>query len=327
MTSRLLRISVVIGTLVVMVRGAHASPSVDMPSPYLAFRSEYRCLSNTPDYSLWYGCSPTAAGMLMGHYDRNGYGGWSYAGLVPGAIAEPETFVGPATGWSARVNHVIASPGHVDDFYRGGVGAHGDDVNPPQHEFDCLADFMGTSQDQAYNVNGGTFFWFWTDGSPFTWEHAALLGVTGNSGMYGIYEYIDYAGYDTATLYNQLLPDVTDLLWPDMESNALGFTLAQYQSEIDAGRPVLLHLENHTMYGYGYIEGTDMINVYDTWNPGGATMVWGGTYSGLRHYGVTVLELAPSGIPFPPAIPVPPGICLAGIGMGCLRLLRGRRYL
>ena len=28
-----------------------------------------------PDYEWWYGCSPTAAGMLMGHYDINGYGG------------------------------------------------------------------------------------------------------------------------------------------------------------------------------------------------------------------------------------------------------------
>ena len=31
-------------------------------------------LSNTCDYDWWYGCSPTAAGMIMGHYDRNGYG-------------------------------------------------------------------------------------------------------------------------------------------------------------------------------------------------------------------------------------------------------------
>ncbi len=326
MTSRLLRIGAVIGAILVMTQGGHAGPSVVTAGRYPASRSEYRELSNTPDYGLWYGCSPTAAGMLMGHYDRNGYRGWSYAGLVPGAVAEPETFVGPATGWSARVNHIIASPGHVDDFYRGGVGARGDDVNPPQHEFDCLADFMGTSQDQAYNANGGTFFWFWTDGTPFTWEHADLLGVTGNSGMYGIYEYIDYAGYDTASLYNQLVPGVANLLWPDVEANVLGFTLENYQSEVDAGRPVLLHLENHTMYGYGYVEGTDIINVYDTWSAGGGTMAWGGTYGGLLHYGVTVLELASSGVPLPPAIPAPPGVCLVAIGLCCLRLPRAGRY-
>jgi hypothetical protein len=30
-------------------------------------------LTNTANYQWWYGCSPTAAGMLIGYYDRNGY--------------------------------------------------------------------------------------------------------------------------------------------------------------------------------------------------------------------------------------------------------------
>ena len=37
-----------------------------------------------PAYDWWYGCSPTSAGMMMGYYDRNGYGGLSYANLVRG---------------------------------------------------------------------------------------------------------------------------------------------------------------------------------------------------------------------------------------------------
>ena len=35
-------------------------------------------LPNTTDYDWWYGCSPTSAGMIMGHYDRNGYGSQHY---------------------------------------------------------------------------------------------------------------------------------------------------------------------------------------------------------------------------------------------------------
>lgn len=45
-----------------------------------------------PDYQWWYGCSPTAAGMLMGYYDINGYAGETYDNLIPGAVAERSTF-------------------------------------------------------------------------------------------------------------------------------------------------------------------------------------------------------------------------------------------
>jgi len=266
-------------------------------------------LANTGDYAWWYGCSPTAAGMMMGYYDRNGYGN-----LVPGGVAESETYVGPPTGWGALANNTIASQGHVTDFYSGGYGASGDDLPGPWHSFNCLADFMGTSQDACGNWNGSTLFWWWTSGAPFTEANALATGVWSSCGMYGIGEYVDYAGYDTAVLYNQLLPGVADDIWGG-QPNVLGFTLEQYQAEIDAGRPVLIHIDGHTMLGYGYVGGTNNINVYDTWTLGGGTMTWGGMYASHLHYGVTVMTV----------IPAPGAILLGGLGVGLVGWLRRRR--
>ena len=81
-------------------------------------------LSNTGDYSWWYGCSPTSAGMIMGFYDRNGYDGLSYSNLVPGGVAEATTYGGLP---SYLASAAIASAGNIADFYSGGYLASGDD--------------------------------------------------------------------------------------------------------------------------------------------------------------------------------------------------------
>ena len=134
-------------------------------------------LANTGDYAWWYGCSPTSAGMMMGYYDRNGYGGLFYSNLVPGGVAEASTFPSTAGTWQYLAQYTIASPGHVADFYVSGYLGSGDDVSPPFHSFNSLADFMGTSQDSVGNSNGSTTFYYWTNGAPFTAEDAVTSGV------------------------------------------------------------------------------------------------------------------------------------------------------
>jgi len=305
--------------LCVVTAGVWAAPlpsgTIDMGDGLeLAFyRQGVNPLPGAPNYDWWYGCSPTSAGMLMGYYDNNGYAGLNYTNLVPGGAAETNSygggggldFDGDPTP-SLLCNRAIASAGHIADFYVGPFGASGDDVAPPHHTPNSLADFMGTSQDAAGNSNGSTTFWYWSN-SPyrFTADDAVANGLTTRSGMYGVGEYVQYSGYDYVnptydplnTSNPQPLRSRDDMLYNQYIDTVVtgGFSYQDYKNEIDAGRGVLVQIENHTMFGYGYVPGAaPVISVYDTWNPNGqnpGTLTWGGSYGGMQHYGVTVLEL------------------------------------
>ena len=126
--------------------------------------------------------------------------------------------------------------------------------------------------------------------------------------MHGIGEYVTYADplYDACVLYNQAI------LNSQYGNTQFGFTFADYMREIDAGRPVLIHVYTqgvggHTMCGYGYTLPNTVL-MYDTWadldgpgpftdgqNPG--TMAWGGSYYSMDHLGVTVF--VPCQVPEP----------------------------
>ena len=236
-------------------------------------------LNNRSVATWWYGCTPTSAGMLMGYYDRNGYAGDTYGNLVAGGVAEAQNNTGPL------LNNAIASSGHIADFWTG-YGNSGDDPlasgRTVPGQFDCLADFMGTSQDSVSSSDGSTWVYNFTDGSKFHDFDAVGYGVQDASGMYGITEYIDYAGYDTTTAYNQYI-DTLGLTY--------GFSFADYMTEIDAGRGVLLHVVGHTMFGYGYDQATQSVLFHDTWDYNEHSMVWGTSYSGMDMKSVTALEL------------------------------------
>lgn len=260
--------------------------------------------------------------MMMGYYDINGYAGGNYENLVPGDTAETQTYSG-TTGWASLANNIIASSGHVTDFYNSGTDIRtpdpgdgpyldaGDDLLGPHHSFNCLADFMGTSQDSVGNPNGSTNFWFWTDGSRMTEADIYGLGSSyyNSDGMYGIGEYVSYAGYDTSSLYTQLT---------DNDEFGYGFTggfsFTDYQNEINAGRVVMLHVKGHSMFGYGYGDN-DTVYLCDTWSLGPHTMTWGGSYSGLDMWGVTTLTL----------VPVPAAFMLGILGLGVVGI-RMRKY-
>ncbi len=287
----------------------------------VAYQQGATTLSNAPDYEWWYGCSPTAAGMMMGYYDTNGYGGLRYDNLVPGGPAELSSFGYPG----AIANDAIASSGHIADFYTG-YGNFGDDPNPnTTRQFDSLADFMGTSQDginvtnigSPDNVDGATTFWNMNDNSRIystdieAYDAGSLSGMIESSGMYGIKEYMEYAGYSVEEIFSQNIYGYNSV-------NA-GFTLNDYMAEIDAGRVVMIQVEGHSMFGYGYDVATGEIILNDTWTEDPEhRMAWGGSYSGMAHMGV--LCLTPSG---GAAVPVPAPLLL--LGSGLLGLLGFRR--
>jgi len=161
-------------------------------------------------------------------------------------------------------------------------------------EFDCLADFMGTSQDNLTstgegNPDGQTFFYFWENGSRMTSIDLFNLGydVYNHSGAYGMIEYTQYCGH-RGFAFNQYISG--------FQATLFGFSFSDYVTEIDAGRPVILHLNGHMMLGTGYYLTTETVLVHDTWDNsslvGPLTMPWGGTYQDpdgniFTHYAVT----------------------------------------
>ncbi|MEW6267143.1 MAG: VPLPA-CTERM sorting domain-containing protein [Thermodesulfobacteriota bacterium] len=302
--------------VVVLVLAFGVTASADTLDNGLAFTKQGSptTLSGAPDYDWWYGCSPTSAGMMMAYYDINGYGGLRYNNLVQGGTAEASTYYSTFGNWEYLAQYAIASPGHVSDFYVGGYGASGDDTPNPSRQFNSLADFMGTSQDAIGNSNGSTTFFYYTDGSKLTAAQIESFGLGDNDGMYGLYEYFLYAGYaaDLNSFYTQPTDNV---------GYTYGFTFQDYVAEIDAGRVVMIHVEGHSMFGYGYDLASGSIILYDTWSPGYHSMAWGGSYADMDLWGVTVF--IPSG--GTAAVPVPAAIWLFGSGLLGLAGLRKRQ--
>ncbi|MHC1726945.1 MAG: C39 family peptidase [Syntrophobacteraceae bacterium] len=72
-----------------------------------------------------------------------------------------------------------------------------------------------------------------------------------------------------------------------------GFSFAQFKAEIDAGRPVFLNLEGHSIVGVGYDDSTNKVYIHDTWDYSNHTMTWGGSYSGMALQSVSMVNLDP----------------------------------
>ena len=113
---------------------------------------------DVPSYEWYHGCGPTAAGMVIGYWDANGF-----PGLIPGT-----------NSWDTNQENVkamIASEGHIDDY------VPKPDADPPHHSDDCVADFMWTSRG--------------TREYGYTSENLVYLGMTGYAEHCG---YTDVSG-------------------------------------------------------------------------------------------------------------------------------------
>ena len=284
-------------------------PTEAVPSPYTV-EGVYavNTVNNVPAFTWCYGCSATSAAMLMGYYDNGSY---------------PNMYTGPANGGVCPMNnettwgHTVypggtcgecpisatrngldgrTTRGHVDDYWvdidsavqdpyiTGGWSTHSDD---------CTADFMGTSQSAKSNVDGSTTFYYTLDGSP-------MYDYTGNEpakrdGCHGMKLYVEHCGYSVPTQgnFNQRIYGYNGV--------SAGFTFNDFKSEIDAGRPVLIHVVGHTMLGVGYDDSGQKVYLHDTWDNSQHSMTWGSTYSGRQHTGVSVLHLGGSGPPPQPS--------------------------
>ena len=156
----------------------------------------------------------------------------------------------------------------------------------------AIGEPMHTSKSTKGNLDGGTSIWVRSDGSRLTCDEiAAAIFVDGTlgfpDGTLGRRNFYQSRHYAVSDCYNQVTDNIA----------AAGFTLANFQAEIDAGHPVFINLAGHSIVGYGYDGST--IYIRDTWdsNPNLYTMTWGGSYQNMVMESVSIVRLAPLSAP------------------------------
>jgi len=262
-------------------------------------------LGNVPAFYWSYGCSATSGAMMAGYYDRNGYpnmyDGPENGGVCPldndplnvswGQTVYPGVTCGECPLSATHLGEdALTDSGHVDDYWVDYLDPGPDPYlgNWAEHvSADCTGDFMKTNRAAYGNSDGSTWFFFYTDGSPTPYADLEAGGVADYDGGCGLADFFESRGYTVTSMYNQYIQGIGS-------NPSLGFTYAQFQAEIDAGRPVLIHLEGHTMLGYGYSTTGSLVYIHDTWDYSSHTMTWGSSYGGYLHMGVTVIELSAS---------------------------------
>lgn len=265
-------------------------------------------LGDVPTSRWTYGCAATAAGMVLGYYDRNGYSEM-YTGRRNRGVA-PLKNLGNATALiaSKKGRDGNRSFGHVNDYWRA-YGSSGPDpyetAGRAEHTPDCVADFLGTNQwkwdyysdgEVDFNVDGSTALWAYNTGEKlYDFIPSESAGLPQTSFCHGLKLYAEYCGYSVYENYTQRV---------DLED---GFSYSDYQAEIDAGRPVFVQLAGHSMVGVGYDSQSEIIYIHDTWDNRLHWMQWGESYAGMQHLAVTVLHLDSPGIDLLSELTLQPG--------------------
>lgn len=254
-------------------------------------------LPSVPAYYWSFGCAPTSAAMIAGYYDNIGYPnmytGPTHNGVMP--MTNAEWGLADINGESWGLCPLSATRkgldgretyGHIDDYW---IKSYSFDKDPyliqgrePHADADCVADFMKSNQSRYSNPDGATNFQFGPEGRPY-------FGNDNSDGGLGLQMFFESRGYSVVKRYNQYIHEYKKYV-----GNNQGFTFGQYVDEINAGRPVLIHFDSHTTVGVGYELPDSTIYIHDTWDYLTHQMKWGGTYYGLTHQGVTVIQLAPS---------------------------------
>jgi len=275
--------------------------AVTLPSPNLLGPNSVFSL-DVPAYNWYFGCSATSASMIAAYYDRNGYPN-IYTGPTNGGVVPLNNDIWgswtDAFGGTYGQNPLTASrngldgrttKGSIEDFWvRYGSSLWDPYINHwTVHNYgDAIGDYMKTSQSPDSNIDGATTFDNNPSNVPLTCDQMVGSGVSYNEGTVGRRAFYEARGYSVADCYNQHTDNVY----------AGGFSFAQYKAELDAGRPVLLNLDGHTIVGVGYDSSSNTVYLHDTWDYDMHSMTWGGSYSGMTLQSVSIVN------PGPPALP------------------------
>jgi hypothetical protein len=256
-------------------------------------------LTEVPDYAWYGGCFGTACGNLMGYWDRHGfpdfYTGRTAGGVAPlNSVGANHDIVSLWTSKAGRDGRPTTLPGHEDDYW---IEYESTDRDPfltagrPEHEPDCLGDFIGLSQNKWVNMNGecdgnvdGFSFVYWdaTGARRENFSPDTAAGLPPVDMPSGLRAWTRYRG-DEADVFSQL----TDFN-PNVPSGQ-GFTFNDLKAEVDAGYPVLLFMQEfgansrplpgfekanpiiHGMLAYGYYiddEGAQYARFRTSWASG-----------------------------------------------------------
>lgn len=247
-----------------------------------------------------FGCSAVSGAMVAGYYDRNGfpdiYTGPANNGLFPLDDLSWPSWT-DAVGDSYPGDPLIASRygldertvlGSIDDYWVSYLSGSDDPYSGrwTQHGWgDAIGDYMKTSQSAYENDDGATSFYSLQSAGPLNCSAMEGYGIESRDGTYGRKLFYEARGYTVSDCYSQKTDNVV----------AGGFSFAQYKAEIDAGRPVLLNLQGHSVVGVGYEDATSTVFIHDTWDNSTHSMTWGGSYAGMGLWGASVVNLQASG--------------------------------
>lgn len=259
-----------------------------IPGPVAVPSRNAVMLNEVPAFDWSYGCSATSAAMMAAYYDRLNFG-HIYSGPTNGGVM-PLTNASWGDGeCPLSATHQgydgLATAGHVDRFWTDSSGSDPFGTGDPTATyFGCTADYMGTNQDWWGNSDGSTTFYYYVDGSALYDPQDGTTGPPyGRDGIHGLRLFFESRGYSVNTNFNQYI-----LGW---DGNTSGYTYDQYKASIDAGIPVMIQIEDHSMVGIGYESNSSTIYIRNTWDYETRSMTWGGSYSGLAQYGVGVIQL------------------------------------
>lgn len=266
-------------------------------------------LLDVPDYQWYAGCFGTACGNLMGFWDRNGlpefYTGPTNEGLAPLDDRQDLGHRGIRSLWATKAGfdgRPADQPGHIDDYwawYDSDNTYSYESTAPdayllagrPEHEPDCIGDFIGLSQNRWTNLNGecdgnidaySFVYWDATGERRVNFVPGPEAGLPARDIPSGLRAWTRWRGYD-CEVFSQL----TDFN-PEVPAGK-GFTFEDMKAEIDAGYPVLLFLQPwgaksrnlpgmpranpsiHGMLAYGYYvtdTGQRFVRFRDSWGGG-----------------------------------------------------------
>ncbi len=255
-------------------------------------------IDNFPSYDWVFGCSAVSGAMIAAYYDRgfypNLYTGPTNGGVMPLTDTSWPTW---SDGFEIYPNNPLvashygvdgrSSKGSIDDYW---IKYDSADQDPyitggwTQHTWGtAIGDYMKTSQSAYHNSDGSTQFYTWTSlPDKLTCEQMETDNISQYDGTYGRKLFYEARGYTVTDCYNQ-----------KTDNNGGGFTLNNFKAEIDAGNPVLLNLQGHSIVGYGYNGST--IYIRDTWDSDPSqtyTMPWGGSYQGMSLQSVSIVHLS-----------------------------------